>query len=92
MGSAHEFQHIEGSIARQCHPGCPPAASRSSKLMSAPSGFHLFRDRRAADAYLASTMVAGLTANAAFSGFAIRHFAVLEGLSRITRNPLIAAD
>lgn len=54
-------------------------------------GFHLFTDRRAAEAYLASAMVAGLTANAAFSGFAIRHFAVLEELSRITSNQLIAA-
>lgn len=47
-------------------------------------GFHIFTDRRAAEAYLASAMVAGLTANPAFSGFAIRHFAVLEALSRIT--------
>ncbi len=54
-------------------------------------GFHVFTDRRAADAYLASAMVAGLTTHAAFSSFDVRHFAVLEELSRITGSPLITA-
>lgn len=54
-------------------------------------GFHIFTDRRAADDYLASEMVAGLTANDAFSGFEIRHFAVLEELSCMTGSPLVAA-
>jgi len=54
-------------------------------------GFHLFADRRAADAYLGGEMVAGLTTNAAFSDFEVRHFAVLEELSRITGSPLVAA-
>ena len=47
-------------------------------------GFHLFADRRAAERYLDSELAARLTANPAFSGFAIRHFGVLEELSRIT--------
>ena len=50
-------------------------------------GFHIFTDRHAADADLASALVAGLTTNAAFSGFAIRHFAVLEELSYVTGTP-----
>ena len=54
-------------------------------------GFHIFADRRAADAYLASELVAGLTANDAFAGFEIRHFAVLEELSRMTGAAAIAA-
>jgi hypothetical protein len=54
-------------------------------------GFHLFTDRHATDAYLASEMVAGLTANAAFPGFAIRHGAVLEELSGMTGSPQLAA-
>ena len=53
-------------------------------------GFHLFTDRRAADAYLASALVAGLTTNAAFSGFVVRHFAVLDALSRMTSAPQLA--
>lgn len=47
-------------------------------------GFHLFADRRAADAYLDGAMVAGLAANPAFSGFQIAHYGVLDDLSRIT--------
>lgn len=54
-------------------------------------GFHVFVDRVAADAYLGSEMVAGLTANAAFADFAVRHFAVLDELSRITGTPQLAA-
>lgn len=50
-------------------------------------GFHLFADRRAADAYLDSAMVADLTANPAFSGFQIAHYGVLDELSRITGSP-----
>ena len=50
-------------------------------------GFHLFADRQAAEGYLDGAMVAGLAANPAFSGFAIRHFGVLEDLSRITGTP-----
>jgi len=51
-------------------------------------GFHTFTSREAADAYLGSEMVAGLTANPAFSGFEIRHFEVLDDLSRITGSPM----
>jgi hypothetical protein len=50
-------------------------------------GFHVFTDRSAADAYMGSEMVATLTANATFSGVEVRHFAVLEELSRITGTP-----
>lgn len=53
-------------------------------------GFHIFADREAADGYLASEMVAGLTSNPAFSGFEIRHFEVLDELSRITGSPSAA--
>ncbi len=54
-------------------------------------GFHLFTDRHAAEAYLESEMVAGLTANAAFSGFAIRHCAAREELTGMTGSPQLAA-
>jgi hypothetical protein len=54
-------------------------------------GFHLFAGRRDADAYLAGALVAGLTANPAFADFQIRHYDVLEDLSRITRSPQLAA-
>lgn len=47
-------------------------------------GFHLFTSRQAADAYLASEMVAGLTGTPAFSDFEIRHWSVLENLSAIS--------
>jgi hypothetical protein len=47
-------------------------------------GFHLFADRRAAEDYLAGALVAGLTANPAFGDFQVRHYDVLEELSRIT--------
>lgn len=50
-------------------------------------GFHVFTSRESADTYLASEMVAGLTSNPAFSGFEIRHFEVLDELSRITGSP-----
>lgn len=53
-------------------------------------GFHLFTDREGAEAYLGSEMVAGLTSNPAFSGFEIRHFEVLDELSRITGSPNVA--
>ncbi|HZD22533.1 MAG TPA: YdhR family protein, partial [Acidimicrobiia bacterium] len=41
-------------------------------------GFHVFTGREAADNYLDSDMVAGLTSNPAFSGFEIRHFSILD--------------
>ncbi len=50
-------------------------------------GFHIFTSRQAADAYLGSEMVAGLTSNPAFSGFEINHYEVLDELSRITGSP-----
>ena len=53
-------------------------------------GFHIFTSREAADTYLGSEMVAGLTSNPAFSGFEIRHFDVLDDLSRITGSPVTA--
>jgi len=52
-------------------------------------GFHIFTSRQAADTYLGSEMVAGLTSNPAFSGFEIRHFDVLDELSRITGSPAV---
>ena len=50
-------------------------------------GFHIFTSRRAADSYLGSDMVAGLTANPAFQGFEISHYDVLDELSAITGSP-----
>ena len=50
-------------------------------------GFHIFTSRQAADVYLGSEMVAGLTSNPAFSGFEISHYEVLDALSRITGSP-----
>ena len=53
-------------------------------------GFHIFTSRQASETYLRSEMVAGLTSNPAFSGFEIRHFEVLDDLSRITGSPEVA--
>lgn len=53
-------------------------------------GFHVFTSRAAAEGYLASAMVADLTANPAFSGFEVRHFGVLEELTRLTQPALFA--
>ncbi len=47
-------------------------------------GFHLFTSRQAADRYLSSELVAGLTANPAFTEFQIQHYEVLVELSRLT--------
>ena len=52
-------------------------------------GFHIFTSGDAADAYLGSEMVAGLTSNPAFSGFAIRHFDTIDELSAITGSPRV---
>ena len=50
-------------------------------------GFHIFTNRQAAEDYLSSQMVAGLTSNPAFSGFQVRHFNVLDELSAVTGSP-----
>ena len=50
-------------------------------------GFHLFTDRAAAERYLDSPLAAGLAAHPAFSRFEIRHFALLDELSRLTGTP-----
>ena len=50
-------------------------------------GFHLFATREAAEEYLASDLVALLAAHPAFAACAVRHFAVLEELSRATGTP-----
>jgi hypothetical protein len=50
-------------------------------------GFHIFTSRQDAENYLSSRMVAGLTANPAFSDFQIRHFDVLDELSAMTGSP-----
>jgi len=52
-------------------------------------GFHVFTSRDAAEAYLGSSMVDGLTSNPAFHGFEVRHFQVLDDLSRITGSPQV---
>ena len=52
-------------------------------------GFHIFTTAEVADAYLGSEMVAGLTSNPAFSGFAIRHFDTIDELSAITGSPRV---
>lgn len=53
-------------------------------------GFHIFTTRDAADRYLDSAMVDGLTSNPSFHGFEVRHFTVLDELSRITGSPRVA--
>ena len=55
-------------------------------------GFHIFTSRDSAEAYLGSEMVAGLTGNPAFTGFAIRHFDVLDALSAVTGSPRVALE
>ncbi len=54
-------------------------------------GFYVFTSREAAESYLNSQMVAGLTSNPAFSDFQIRQFDVLEELSALTGSPKAAA-
>ncbi len=54
-------------------------------------GFHVFASRADAEAYLGGPMVAGLTANPAFSGWNIQHFDVLGELSQMTGTPLAVA-
>lgn len=53
-------------------------------------GFHVFTSRAEAEAYLGSEMVAGLTANPAFSEFSIDHYDVIDELSAKTGTPLRA--
>ena len=50
-------------------------------------GFYLFTGRAAAEAYLDGALVADLAAHPAFAQFRIRHYGVLEELSRITGSP-----
>lgn len=57
-----------------------------------PGGFRVFTDRHATDAYLASELAAGMTANAAFSEFANRHCAVREELTGRTGSLRLAAQ
>lgn len=53
-------------------------------------GFHVFARRGDADRYLGSEMVAGLTANPAFSDFSITRYDVLDDLSTITGTPTVS--
>lgn len=80
-----------------------PFASYAEQLRSIPGlitkiwirdgetvgGFHVFADRDAADRYLGSEMVAGLTSNEAFTDFAITRYEVLEALSMVTGMPSV---
>ncbi len=50
-------------------------------------GFHLFATLESAEEYLASDLVASLAAHPAFTACAVRHFAVLEALSRASGTP-----
>ena len=50
-------------------------------------GFHLFATRETAEEYLASDLAAGLAAHPALAVCAVRHFAVLDELSRATGTP-----
>jgi hypothetical protein len=40
-------------------------------------GFHVFEDRRCADAYLSGPLFGAISTNASFSDFGLRHFDVL---------------
>jgi Putative mono-oxygenase ydhR len=50
-------------------------------------GFHIFESRADAENYLGGEMVAGRTANPAFTDFSINHFDVFDELSEITGTP-----
>jgi hypothetical protein len=52
-----------------------------------PCGFYLFATREAADEFLASDLAANLATHALATGRTVRHFAVLEELSRATGTP-----
>jgi Putative mono-oxygenase ydhR len=54
-------------------------------------GFHVFASREAAERYLASARLASFTANPAFSDFHIRHFAVIEEVTRVTQAALFTS-
>ena len=73
---AHDLCDVEGLVAKTWI-----ADDRTL------GGFHIFTTPAAADRYLDSNMVAGLTGNPAFHGFEIRHFEILDELSRITGSP-----
>src|SRR5262245_24877825 len=53
-------------------------------------GFHLFEDRRAADAFLQGELCDPLFSETSFSQFRVRHYDVIDDLSRSgqTRTPL----
>ena len=73
---AHALRSVTGLVAKTwIHDG------------STLGGFYIFTIREAADNYLSSDMVAGLTANPAFSDFQIRHFDILAEFSAITHSP-----
>lgn len=53
-------------------------------------GFHIFRDRAAADGYLGGMFAEAIGANAAFSDIRIEHFDVIEELSAATNGIPVA--
>jgi hypothetical protein len=55
-------------------------------------GFHLFRDREAADRYLAEMFEPTIPANPAFSNIRIERFDVAEELSSLTHGLAAMAD
>ncbi len=55
-------------------------------------GFHLFVDRAQAEAYLESTLFAGVAANPGFRDFQIGHFGVIDELSARTGIPVLSTS
>ncbi len=70
-----------------------PGLLNKAWLMDGPTlgGFHLFADKAAADAYLATDLAAGLRATEGFSDFEVRGFDVLTELSAVTGVGQLAA-
>ena len=53
-------------------------------------GSYVFEDEEAANAYLNSDLVAGLTANEAFQNIEVRTFAVIDELTAVTARTPVA--
>lgn len=88
--SSASLQELEGPFTDYAHAlrDVPGLVSKTwlhdGELLG---GFHVFAGREDAEAFLASELVAGLTANPAFADFEIRHYGVLDRLSALTGTP-----
>jgi hypothetical protein len=89
--SSAPIEQLEGPFTDFAHGlGEVPGFVSKTRLSDGATvgGFYIFTDRAPAESYLNSPMIGEVRANPAFSGFEVRHFAILESLSEITNSPL----